>query len=335
MGEVCTNGSSDIVISKTSIGIGDYPLYGASGYIGNVAFFHNEQPYLGIVKDGSGVGRIDKYPAKSSLVGTMQYIHPKDGTNIDFLKYLIISLNLSKFAIGAAIPHIYFKTYKKETISFPPLSTQTAIAAELDAVQKIIDGTKAQLADLDALARSLFIDMFGDPVANEKGWEVDCFGNLFSLKSGDCLSAKDMVKGDIPVYGGNGINGYHNCFNKNGEYILIGRVGAYCGNVRYVNGKIWLTDNAFELVQKTDRFNNIFLTRVLTLLNLGSYAHKAAQPVISNIKLKEIIVPLPPLDLQQQFAKRVEEIERQKQLVRAQMDDARMLMAERMQYYFS
>ena len=120
--KLCTCASSDIVISKTSVGCGDYMLYGASGLVGNIDFFHNDKPYLGVVKDGSGVGRVGKYPAYSSLVGTMQYLHPTGITDIDFLKYLLISLNLAKYVKGVAIPHIYYRHYKNEQVLLPSFS---------------------------------------------------------------------------------------------------------------------------------------------------------------------------------------------------------------------
>ncbi|MBR1484719.1 MAG: restriction endonuclease subunit S, partial [Prevotella sp.] len=166
--EVCDKASSNIVLNKIEDNVGDYPLYGASGYVKSVDFFHMEQPYVGIVKDGAGVGRVGIYPAKSSLVGTMQYIIPKKGCMLQYLSYGLQSLHLDKHVSGATIPHIYFKNYGKDTIPFPPLSDQRAIVAELDKLNEVIALKRKQLADLDSLAQSLFYEMFGDPVVNEK-----------------------------------------------------------------------------------------------------------------------------------------------------------------------
>ena len=96
-----------------------------------------------------------------------------------------------------------------------------------------------------------------------------------------------------PVYGGNGISGYHNSFNMKGCYIIIGRVGVYCGNVRKVEGEFWLTDNAFRLIYKENEQNPFFILYLLNILDLHQYANAAAQPVISNLTLKSINVPLP------------------------------------------
>ena len=259
LNEVCDKGSSNIVINKLIDNNGDYPLYGASGLIKDIDFYHQDKRYIGIVKDGAGVGRVNIYPAFSSLVGTMQYIFPKEGYSLDFIKYFLIKLDLSHCVSGATIPHIYFKDYGKELIPTPSLDTQLAIVSELDKINELIRLKKEQLKDFDNLAQSLFYEMFGDPVENEKGWEVKKLGEVYKMKSGDSLSTKSFEEGDIPVYGGNGISGYHNKYNKDGSYIIIGRVGVYCGNVRIVKGRFWLTDNAFELLYDNSSQNEVFV----------------------------------------------------------------------------
>ncbi len=264
----------------------------------------------------------------------MQYIFPKEGCDLFFLKYLLQGLHLEKYKTGAAIPHIYFKDYCHCDVAIPPLPVQQRIVAELDLLSGIVEKEKKRLETLDELAQSIFHEMFGDPVRNEMGWETDVFKKLFLMQSGDGLSAKNFVAGDIPVYGGNGISGYHNTFNKEGDYIIIGRVGVYCGNIRRVQGKFWLTDNAFELFYDSSLFNPLFLTHLLRILNLNQYANKAAQPVISNLVLKNLVIPLPPLPLQQRFADQVETIEGMKAKVRQSIEVTKTLLSSRMDYYF-
>lgn len=334
LGEVCDKASSNIVLNKVKDVKGDYSLYGASGFVQTIDFYHQDKPYIGIVKDGSGVGRVNIYPAKSSLAGTMQYILPKDITNMFYLRSYLQHLHLERYATGAAIPHIYFKDYCKENIYLPPITIQRQIALELDKLNSLISMKQQQLKEFDTLAQSIFYQMFGDPANNEKGWKRNKFSDLFALKSGAGLSAKEQIEGRYPVYGGNGINGYHNIYNKNGKYIIIGRVGAYCGNVRLVNGCFWLTDNAFELIEKQDAQDKVFLKTLLTIMNLGKFAHKAAQPVISNVVLQNILFPLPPLPLQQTFAHKIEAIERQKTLVKSCIADLQELLAGKMDEYF-
>lgn len=87
---------------------GEYPIYGAAGLIKTVDFYQQEKEYIAIVKDGAGVGRTMALPARSSVIGTMQYIIPKDNISIKFLYYVISWMKLEKYCLGAAIPHIYF-----------------------------------------------------------------------------------------------------------------------------------------------------------------------------------------------------------------------------------
>ena len=230
--------------------------------------------------------------------------------------------------------NLNMKGYLRLNIPLPPKSTQLAIVSELDKINELIRLKKEQLKDFDNLAQSLFYEMFGDPVENEKGWEVKKLGEVYKMKSGDSLSTKSFEEGDIPVYGGNGISGYHNKYNKDGSYIIIGRVGVYCGNVRIVKGRFWLTDNAFELLYDNSSQNEVFVCSLLTHLNLRKYANAAAQPVISNNTLKHVSIPLPPLPLQHFFAHRIEQIEHQKAEVQKSITDLETLLASRMQYWF-
>ena len=125
------------------------------------------------------------------------------------------------------------------------------------------------------------------------GWEEQLLEDCFKLKSGDNLTAKNMTEGEFPVFGGNGIAGYHNDYNLSGSNVIIGRVGALCGNVRHIAENIWLTDNAFKIVHCKFNFDNTFLTYLLNHLDLRSYARQAAQPVISNSSLKDVVLHFP------------------------------------------
>ena len=206
LNEVCEKGASNIVINKLTDNSGEYPLFGASGLVKNIDFFHQDKPYIGIVKDGAGVGRVNIYPAYSSLVGTMQYIFPNEGYSIDFIKYFLVKLDLSHCVSGATIPHIYFKDYGKENIPTPSLDTQLAIVSELDKINELIRLKKEQLKDFDNLAQSIFYEMFGDPVENEMGWEVSTYSKCFNIGSGGTPSKsvpEYWDNGNIPWIGSN------------------------------------------------------------------------------------------------------------------------------------
>lgn len=101
------------------------------------------------------------------------------------------------------------KLLKELDIPIPSKSTQHTIVSALDKTNELIRLKKEQLIDYDNLTQSFFYEMFGNPVVNEKGWEVKTYSERYKLKNGEGLSAKDSMDGEIPVYGGNGFSGYH------------------------------------------------------------------------------------------------------------------------------
>lgn len=163
LGDICTKGSSNIAQKDLDARNGAYPIYGASGFIKNVDFYHQEKPYVAVVKDGAGVGRVMLLPAKSSVIGTMQYIIPNDDVNVEYLAYALEKMDLAKYYSGATIPHIYFKDYCMEELPVHSADEQRQIASILNQVSILIDLRKQQLSKLDELVKSQFIEMFGTP----------------------------------------------------------------------------------------------------------------------------------------------------------------------------
>ena len=158
--DVCKKESSNIKQSDLANNNGDYPIYGASGLIKKVDFYVQDKPYIGIVKDGAGVGRVMKLPAYSSVIGTMQYIIPNDDIDVSYLAYAMEHMNLSKYYMGAAIPHIYFKDYKNEKIPNHTKDEQSQIVHKLDLICDIITNRNNQMSKLDELIKSRFVEMF-------------------------------------------------------------------------------------------------------------------------------------------------------------------------------
>ncbi len=335
LGEVCEIYQPRTLSTDMLTDTGDYPVYGANGIIGYYNQYNHKDKEVLLTCRGATCGTINISKPYSWINGNAMVIHRKsEEMFFDYLKYLMLSIDYSFIITGAAQPQITRQKLAPTKIGIPPKSTQLAIVSELDKINELIRLKKEQLKDFDNLSQSIFYEMFGDPVENEKGWETKRLGELYKMKSGDGLSTKSFEKGDIPVYGGNGISGYHNQYNKDGSYIIIGRVGVYCGNVRIVKGRFWLTDNAFELFYDNSIQNEVFICSLLTHLNLRQYANAAAQPVISNNTLKHVNVPIPPLHLQQHFAQRIEQIEHQKVEVQKALADLETLLASRMQYWF-
>ena len=160
--DVCEKGASNLKQSDVVSMTGEYPIYGAAGYIGNVDFYHQEKPYVAIVKDGAGIGRTTLHPAKSSVIGTMQYLLPKDNVLPEYLYYVVRHMHLEKYFTGATIPHIYFRDYKNEKFNLDSLDKQAEIVKILAKAESVILKRRQQLTELDNLIKARFVELFGD-----------------------------------------------------------------------------------------------------------------------------------------------------------------------------
>ena len=140
LGDVCKKESSNIAQKNLQDKKGAYPIYGASGLIKQVDFYQQDKEYIAVVKDGAGIGRTMLLPAYSSVIGTMQYLLPKEGIPIDikYLFYAVEHMNLAKYFSGATIPHIYFRDYQKEPINIPDIETQRKISQIFGKIDALI-----------------------------------------------------------------------------------------------------------------------------------------------------------------------------------------------------
>ena len=138
-------------------------------------------------------------------------------------------------------------------------------------------------------------------------WRWCRLGNLIVISSGINLTSKQMGSGKIPVYGGNGITGYHSKANVFEETIVIGRVGYYCGSIHLTPSKAWVTDNAF-ITQYSKLLNRDFLILLLKVLNLGRCHNATAQPVVSGKKIYPLLVAIPPLTEQHRIVTQIEKL---------------------------
>lgn len=160
LGDVSSKKSSNIAANKIEENFGDFIIYGASGVLQKVDFYEEENDYISIVKDGAGVGRIFYCEGKTSVLGTMEIIKPKEGLNTYFLYCLLEGIDFKKYITGSTIPHIYFKDYKKENIGVPCIEEQTKIANFLSAIDKKIKLVDEQIEKTKTYKKGLLQQMF-------------------------------------------------------------------------------------------------------------------------------------------------------------------------------
>ena len=193
--------SSNLSINKLKDNEGDYPFYSAKGFVKNISFYHQEKSYLAIIKDGAGVGRVSLHPAKSSVVGTLQYLLPKEGFDLKFLYYYLLSVDFTKYFTGSTIPHIYFKDYKSEPFPVVALDEQKEIVEILDQAFESIEKAKANIEKNIENAKELFQSKLNQIFSQTgEGWEIKKISEVFDVKSSKRVHKADWKKEGIPFY---------------------------------------------------------------------------------------------------------------------------------------
>ena len=289
LGEICdVLDSLRKPITKKDRIEGDYPYYGATGIVDWVHDYIFEEKLVLVGEDGAKWGAGDA----TAFIATGKYwvnnhahvLRPKPDLVIhEWIAYYLTGIDLSEFVTGLTVPKLNQTNLKIIPIPLPPLAEQQRIVAKLDAAFAEIDEALVSIVTKSKLLKTLSVQSINE-IITKNCTEVITkpLQALFKLSSGKFLPKKEMRDdGDVKVYGGNGVVGKHNIANLKGKNVVIGRVGAKCGNVHFVNESIWLTDNAMYVHSLQNEFNLEFLTTILASLKLGSYARQAAQPVIS------------------------------------------------------
>jgi type I restriction enzyme S subunit len=302
------------------------------------------------------IGAINFANTKCCIGRGLCSMKANDTLSIPFLYYFLLHSNteLNNKGTGCTFKCINKRVLYDFAISVPPLPEQQAIASELDAIQSLITKYKEQLNDYDNLAKSIFNEMFGDVVSNDKGWErkkisdvcdtsaggtpnksVQSYylnGNIPWLRSGE-ITQMIISNTEIMITKSGLDNSSAKIFPKN--TIVVAMYGATAGQVGILNFEC-STNQAICGILPNDNISTVFMYYVLVLMKkkLIENASGSAQPNISQQKIKSLSIILPPLPLQQKFAARITAIESQKDEVKQQIADLQTLFDSRMQYYF-
>ena len=253
---------------------------------------------------------------------------------------------------GSSQPNLSAKSVASFPIPIPPLSVQSSIVSELDCINDIIEMKREQIKELDALAQSIFYDMFGDPIQNEKGWEVKKLGDVAEITSGGTPSRKypEYFTGNINWYSAGELNSLFlpdsiekitqiaieessaKIFRKNS--LMVGMYDTAAFKLGILTKDSASNQACANVDLHTD--NVIWLYFLLDLMKEEALKHRhgARQKNLNVGFIKSFSIPLPPLSLQQSFAEKIEAIEKQKELVKRSIAETETLLASRMQHYF-
>ena len=282
----------------------------------------------------------------------------------DYLYYLLASpvmyAKFKQLAVGGVVNNLNSALVRKVEIPIPNMTTQEVIVKELDKINKLISLKKQQLADYDNLAQSIFYEMFGDPLENEKGWEVKKLSNnvqeMFLGPFGSALKVESYVdKKDAfcMVYEQkHAIQGrldLDNHFINEEKYNSLRRFevkgGDFIMSCRGTIGKLYKLPNdapkgiihpsLMKIRIKEDVYDSTYFKYMLVKIVANERTNgNCVQMAITAKELGKKTLPLPPLPLQQAFAQRIKLIEQQKSEIQNTIAGLETLLASRMQYWF-
>ena len=251
----------------------------------------------------------------SAAHALIMFRHPKEKIEPYFLNYQY-QTNKSKKKIeeittGNTIKHILASDMQEFVVDITNYDEQKKIGSYFQKLDHLITLHQRKCEETKSLKKYMLQKMFPEngncvPKIRFSGfadaWEQRKLGEVAQeFKSGNSLKADEIdITGDYPVYGGNGLRGYTSTYNHDGEYALIGRQGALCGNMNYSVGKAYFTEHA--VVVKADENNDTrFLYYMLDTMNLGQYSDQSAQPGLAVNKLVKLENQFPMKEEQQRI----------------------------------
>lgn len=205
------------------------------------------------------------------------YIIEDNSNGLLYMPYLYYFLEgyieeLRKQSIGGVIKYIKLGNLTDALIELPSIEEQKYIVNLMNTSSELIDLRRETINKLDSLVKARFIEMFGDPVLNERKFPTLSGADFFKLSNGRAVPDEKRIEAGIPAYGGNGISWYTDEFLMAEDTIVVGRVGFQSGNVHYVIGPLWITDNAMYISQyDKDKFNLRFLYELMQHVNFSRY----------------------------------------------------------------
>ena len=242
---------------------------------------------------------------------------------------------LNSLGRGATFKEISKKIVSDIEINVPEISQQLAAVDALERVSEIIRLRKNQLQKLDELVKARFVELFGSPCINSKGFQTQKGSSLFKISNGRAVPNDRRFETGIPAYGGNGISWYTDDILCKNDTIVIGRVGFQSGNVHLVKGPVWITDNAMYISELyDDNLSLVFLCAMMEHIDFTKQQDAGDLKKVTQKPFMETEYILPPKSLQEKYISFVEQVDKSKVAVQKSLDEAQLLFDSLMQQYF-
>lgn len=337
-----------------------YPVYGANGIIGFYDEYNHEEPTIMITCRGATCGTINVSLPKSYINGNAMCLDDlNDSYELEYLYYYLCSYDFSKVISGSAQPQITIQGLEKVLIPDTSINSQKYIVSILKRVDELVNKTMKQLDDLNMLVKSRFIEMFGDPYYNPKGWHQATLNKVcYYIKDGPHKSLQDLGEGNghpfISVR--NIINGkidfstakyisdsdydeaIRKCHPEKGD-ILYSK-GGTTGIAKLIDIDVEFANWVHVAVLKFDKnkINGVFFENMLN----SDYCYTQSQRLTKGIANRDLVLSamakielfVPPIDLQNKFADFVAQVDKSKLAVQQSLNELETLKKSLMQQYF-
>jgi type I restriction enzyme S subunit len=336
LGEICLP-KQHPTISSSDLTDDGYPAYGANGQIGFYSTYTHDRTTIAITCRGATCGTVNIVPAYSYISGNAMALDNLDERQVDlyFLAHALQSRGLTDVISGSAQPQITRGPLVGVQVPLPPLPEQRRIAAILDQADALRAKRRAALAQLDEMTQAIFMEMFGDLHLNQNGWHQGVLGSAVRVAGGYAFKSEDFADDGLPVIRISNLSGgtldtsrvaripAHKigkgiAFKVLPGDILIAMSGATTGKIGIVppdfNQEAYQNQRVgnFKIRDRT-RITSSYLTAILKSQFyqefLWNLAAGAAQPNVSGSQLESAVVPFPPMALQAEFSRKVEEAE--------------------------
>lgn len=254
---------------------------------------------------------------------------------LHYLKSDMMLTLIKEYATGSVRDNLKLSTLKEFPVILYPIDEQRKIAAVLDKVINLIDKRRQQLDKLDEMVKAKFVEMFGDPVYNSKGLPTEQGINFFKLSNGKFLPESKRFTSGIPAYGGNGISWYTDESMISNHTLVVGRVGFQSGNVRFVEGPLWITDNAMYVSDyDTQKYDLLFLCALMEHINFTRFQDAGDLKKITQKPFMNMEYIRPSLHEQHKYVFFVKQTEKMKTTVSHSLEKLETLKKALMQEYF-
>ena len=353
--EICTPKQWKTIPANELLDEG-YPVYGANGIIGYYDKYNHENPVVTITCRGATCGTVNITEPKSYITGNAMCLdNVRPDILLEYLYYCLLHYDFSNVISGSAQPQITRQGLEKVKIAICSIEEQNKRTSSLRKISTVIAARQQQLQKLDELVKARFVEMFGDPNDNPKGYSKKQLKDTCRVITGNTPSRAvseyygehiEWIKTDNIVSGLLNPTTATESLSEKGmavsRTVESGAILMVCiaGSIASI-GRVCVTDRKVSFNQQINAivpsdYNILFLYVMLQISKeyLVEEINMALKGILSKSKLEEKTFYVPPIELQEQFAAFVEQTDKSKVAVQKALDEAQLLFDSLMQKYF-